>query len=256
MLAAVRRIFRIIMLVFFCLAMMLAAAISRLFAFSRWHRVKLGAFWAHQWSRGAAWIIGVRVRIFGDTVCESGRLVVSNHLGYLDILAHASVFLLRFAPKAEIRRWPFFGWLTALGSPVWIDRKNPRMSVHYAEEFRETMAHGISMLVYPEGTSTDGKHGLLPFKSTPFAAALQSRTTILPTLLFYRERGNQIASAAWFDDTPFGTHIWRTLGMPGVDIDVYILPEVVLSGDEDRKAVAAMVHDLMEKEYWKIEKAR
>ena len=159
MISAVRRFCRIIALIFFCLALMLAATLSFAFVFNRWKRVRMGAFWSRLWSRGAAFIIGVRVRVTGDIPAGNGFLVVSNHLGYLDILAHGSVFNLRFAPKAEIRKWPFFGWLTALGCPVWIDRRNPRMSACYAEEFKATMEHGISMLVYPEGTSTDGKHG-------------------------------------------------------------------------------------------------
>ena len=252
--AAVRRCCRIVALLIFCSLVMVVAAVSELFAFGVWRRVKLGAFWARFWGRGAAFFSGVRVRVFGKVPSGSGHLVVSNHLGYLDILAHASVFLLRFAPKAEIRKWPFFGWLTALGVPVWIDRKNPRMSARYAEEFQQTMAHDINMLVYPEGTSTDGKHGLLPFKSTPFAAVLDSRTPILPTLLFYRDRNGGESTAAWHDDTSFGVHLWRYLGSRGVDIDMYILPETTISGTESRKELAAHMHDIMEKEYWKIEK--
>lgn len=254
MISAVRRSFRIIALILFCTVLMVAAAVSLCLTFGRWRRIRLGAFWSRWWSRGAAFIVGIRVNVHGAVPEGTGFLVVSNHLGYLDIPAHGSVFNLRFAPKAEIRKWPFFGWLTALGCPVWIDRKNPRMSARYAEEFKATMEHGISMIVYPEGTSTDGKHGLLPFKSTPFAAALQSRTAILPTLLFYHLRGKGEHNVAWFDDTPFGVHVWRTLGCAGVDIDMYILPERHLSGYEERKTLAAEIHDLMEKEYWKIEK--
>ena len=254
MLAAVRRFYRIVALLIVCPAAMVAAAVSELFAFGYWRRVALGAFWARHWCRIAAFIVGVRIKVSGDIPSGNGHLVVSNHLGYLDILAHGAVFSLRFAPKAEIRRWPFFGWLTALGAPVWIDRKNPRMSALYAEAFRQTMAHGINMLVYPEGTSTDGEHGLLPFKSTPFAAVLTNRTPILPTLLFYRNRNGGKPEAAWHDDTPFAVHLWRFLGSAGVDIEMYILPEISVSGEEARKALAARVHDMMEKEYWKIEK--
>ena len=255
MIAFIRRSYRIAALLLWCIVLMVAASLSFGVVFGKWNRVRLGAFWTRFWSRGAAWIVGLRVRIFGAIPEGNGLLVVSNHLGYLDILAHGSTFKLRFAPKAEIRKWPFFGWLTALGSPVWIDRKNPRMSAVYAEEFKATMEHGISMLVYPEGTSSDGKHGLLPFKSTPFAAALSSGSNILPTLIFYRQRGNSSFNAAWYDDTPFGVHVWRVLGEKGTDVDLHILPVAELDKDDDRKRLASRIYDIMKEEYWQIERS-
>lgn len=253
MVSFLRRMIRIILLLFWCLSLMLLAALSHLFVWNCWKRIRMGSTWAQIWALGASRIVGIRIRKHGNSHFQSGCLVISNHLGYLDILVHASVFSLRFAPKAEIKKWPFFGWLTALGHPVWIDRKNPRMSALYAEAFQETMAHGISMLVYPEGTSTDGKHGLLPFKSTPFASALKCNAPIMPTLLFYHSRRGGDSLAAWHDDTPFGTHLWRVLGDAGTDIDIYCLPPALPAEDEDRKALAARIHDIMETEYWKVE---
>ena len=255
MLPALRRSFRIISLLLYCSLIMLIAALSQLFAFGIWRKVKSGAFWAKRWSRGAAWLTGIRIKIHGNIPEDKGFLVVANHLGYLDIPALGSILPLRFAPKAEIRKWPFFGWLTALGAPIWIDRKNPRMSAQYATAFKETLEHGISMLVFPEGTSTDGKHGLLPFKSTAFAAALECKSPILPVLLFYRGRdGGDGTDSAWHENTSFARHVWQVLGSAGTDIDIYILPEAQTSGFSDRKVLAVKIHDLMEEEYWKIEK--
>ena len=255
MLAVLRRSFRILSLLLYCTLIMLVAALSLLFTFGIWRKVKTGTFWAKIWSYGAAQLAGIKIKIHGNIPKDKGFLVVANHLGYLDIPALGSILPLRFAPKAEIRKWPFFGWLTALGAPVWIDRKNPRMSAQYATAFKETLEHGISMLVFPEGTSTDGKHGLLPFKSTAFAAALECQSPILPILLFYRGcDGGDGTESAWHDETPFAKHVWKVLGSAGTKIDIYILPEAQTSGVSDRKVLAAKMHDLMEEEYWKIEK--
>ena len=243
---ACRRWFRIFRLFLCCIAIMVAASVSRLFVFS-WRKCRLGVWWTQRWAAAVARILGMKITIYGRIPSGSGHLVVSNHLGYLDVIAHASILPIRFAPKAEIRRWPFFGWMTSLSSPIWIDRRNPRMSAVYAEQFRLTIRHGISMLVYPEGTSTDGDHGILPFKSTPFASAIAAGAKILPTLLFYPE------NAAWHDETPFGKHLWRVLGMKKLDIDIYILDEITVPENSDRKTLAAAVHQTMEKEYWKIE---
>lgn len=242
---------RIFLLTLWCTAVMIAAGASCLLAGGKWKRVRLGSWWVAVWSKAVCRIIGLRVRTHGELPGGQGALVVGNHLGYLDILVHGQVFKLRFAPKAEIKRWPVFGWLTALSAPVWIDRKNPRMSAVYAREFRETIENGVFMLVYPEGTSTGGKDGLLKFKSTPFASALECKSRIIPTLLFYSD-----PEAAWYDDTPFGVHILRVLEKKEITIDLYCFAPVLPEAGEDRKALAERIHGMMEMEYWKIENSR
>ena len=225
---------------------MLPAALSFI-GLSKWQRVKRGAFWASCWAKGCAVIAGVKTVIHGDLPKNSGVLLVSNHLGYLDILAHAANFHLRFTPNDGIKKWIFAGQLVALSAPIWIDRKHPRKAASYAAEFRDTMTNGVSLLVYPEGTSTDGKHGMLNFKSTVFAA-LPENCPIVPTVLFYHETPADV-SAAWFDDTPFGKHGWKVLGLKKVEIDLYILPPLFAGANEDRKQLAARVRETMLEEY-------
>ncbi|MCI5778480.1 MAG: 1-acyl-sn-glycerol-3-phosphate acyltransferase [Lentisphaeria bacterium] len=242
-----RRIAKIVLLLLWSLLLMLPAALSLCFL-HYWPRVRRGAEWARVWTRGAAWITGVNVVRHGELPAASGCLLVSNHLGYLDVLAHGSLFPIRFAPKAEIRHWFFFGPLVALGMPVWIDRKSPRKAERYAAEFRETLAHGVPLLVYPEGTSSDGKHGLLPFKSTPFAA-LPEDGRILPMVGFYRETPADSAPGAWFGDVPFPAHVWGVLGLREIRIDVFVLPEMRPLPGEGRKELAQRVRTAMMEEY-------
>ena len=242
-----RRVAKIFALSVCSLLMMVPAALS-LILLPYWPRVRTGAWWARTWARCAAWIVGVRTVVHGELPARKGRLLVSNHLGYLDVLAHGSLCPIRFAPKAEIRFWPLLGWLVALGMPVWIDRRSPRRSAQYAEQFRETLTHGIAMLVYPEGTSTDGKHGLLPFKSTPFAS-LPEGVPIQPLLTFYRETPANAAPGAWFGDVSFPSHVRGVLALREIRVDVFVLPEMMPLPGEGRKELAGRVRAAMEKEY-------
>ena len=225
------------------------AAVS-LIGLPQWKRVRRGAAWAQFWARGAARIAGVQTVVHGDIVPGKGVLLVSNHLGYLDILAHACNFRIRFTPNDGIKKWFFVGALVNLSCPVWIDRKNRKKAVEYARVFQETMDNGVSLLVYPEGTSTDGRHGMLPFKSTVFAS-LPPERPILPMVLFYHETPEDCGPASWGDDTPFGTHVWRVLGLKKVRIDLYVLPEMFAEPGEDRKALAGRVREVMLTEYEK-----
>ena len=225
-------------------------AVLSFIGLSKWDRVRRGAFWAQLWAKGCSRIMGVKTVIHGHAGFSSGVLLVSNHLGYLDILAHASVFKLRFTPNDGIKKWFIAGQLVALSSPVWIDRKHPRKAALYAGEFRDTMKNGVSLLVYPEGTSTDGEHGLLPFKSTVFAS-VSLEEPIVPTLLFYRKDPANEISGAWFDDTGFARHAWSVLGLHSVTVDLHILPEMFAGKNEDRKTLAARVRNVMIQEYEK-----
>lgn len=249
-----RRLFRVLLLILWCVLIFLLVPLSLLCAFGKWRKCRVSAWWTTFWAKGVARILNIRVAVCGTLPEEKGFMVVSNHLGYLDVIAHASVMPLRFAPKAEIKRWPVFGALTSLGNPVWIDRKNPRMAAAYAGEFKETVEHQLTMLVYPEGTSTSGRSGLLKFKSTPFAAALEAQAQILPTLLFYRHAPESRPLAAWHDDTPFDEHVWNVLGLDEIVIDIHILPAISSAGFADRKALTDAVYNSMTEEYWKIER--
>ena len=217
-----------------------------------WDGVAKAAEWTRLWARGSAWIANHRITVYGDPDAFQGGLIVGNHQGYLDIVAHASTFCIRFAPKKEIRSWPFLGFMIGLNRPVWIDRKSRQKSKETAEEMVETMRNGIAMLVYPEGTSTDGMHGLLPFKSTPFEAAAELSLPIQPTLLFYEGVPKQTEPLAWYGEQKLLPHIWRILGLKEIRMRVYILPIIRPEPGEDRKALARRVHDMMEKEYWRV----
>ena len=203
------------------------------------------------WAAVCAKIMNVEIKLM-TPVPEVGGLVVSNHTGPFDILVNAAVFPVRFAPKKELKSTPVIGPLVALSRPVWIDRKRKLESKKTAQTIAETIRNGVNMLVYPEGTSTDGRHGLLNFKSTAFDAAELTGCQVVKVLLFYDCPRDPGKSSAWYDDTPFGKYLWHALGLKKVVSRVYIIGVTKISEGEDRKKLASRVHSEMEIEYWRI----
>ena len=59
-----------------------------------------------------------------------------------------------------------------MSRPVWIDRSSPAKAKKTLDEFRQAIADGSALMIYPEGTTTRGDVPLLPFKSTAFEAVL------------------------------------------------------------------------------------
>ncbi|MGB2599731.1 MAG: lysophospholipid acyltransferase family protein [Candidatus Omnitrophota bacterium] len=220
------------------------------YQFRGWNGVKKINRLVHLLMTGAAKIINLRVKLSGEVPDASAGLVVSNHLSYLDIIAHGSVFPIRYSPKSEIAKWPILGWVTALSHPIWIKRKMKQASKETLKDFAETAKHGINLLVYPEGTSSDGKSGVLPFKSTLFEAAVAEDLPVIPVLTRYREAPGR-TTVCWYGDMTLLPHLWQVLGFPSIESELHLLPPVFPEG-RSRKEMASHVHELLSREYNKI----
>ena len=244
----IRRVCRafmlILWLIFIALAVMLLGVGNSWKARRRVTKISL------LWGKGLNWIFGIRTKIIGDPGQIAGGLVVSNHTGYVDILVHAGVWPIRFAAKSSIKYWPFIGWFVAIGRPVWIDRKSVSKSKIAEKEFRDSMTNDMLLLVYPEGTSTSGKGGILEFKSTPFEAAARGNNWIMPSIIRYADTpdGKPIA---WYDDMSFLPHLWRIFGYKRIYAEVTIIEPFKPEG-RNRKELAKFTHEKMLKEYEKI----
>ena len=196
------------------------------------------------WARVAARILNMHIKVIGDPDSFEGGMIVSNHQGYIDILVSASVFALRFAPKVQIRSWPFLGWFVSMNFPIWIDRESRAKSAEVATELEWTLQEKLSMLVYPEGTSTDGS-GLLPFKSTPFEPVVKLQLPVLPILIRYVETPDRYP-LAWYGDFSFLPHVGCLIGRKRIDATMEILPAVRPEPGESRKELANRIHAIMD----------
>ena len=242
-----RRSYRIPAIVFWAAGNALFVLFGRPFFRNR------GARLAEQtriWAAGLTSILGIEVRLYGvqDKKKNVTGLVVSNHTGYVDILTEAAAFGMRFTPKAEIRSWPVLGAYVQLSDPVWIDRTSPRKSADVLEEFRKTLREGIPLLVYPEGTSTDGRSGLKPFKSTSFETVVGTTLPVQPVLVFYRTEEDDV-SPAWYGDMTLMPHLWKILGNGKTVCEIHLLEPYFVPAGADRKQIMNEIRSRMSEQY-------
>ncbi len=214
-----------------------------------WSNIKKLCRMTQLWHIGTARIINLRVKVYGDIPKTSGVLLVSNHLGYIDIVTHGAILPMRYSPKIDIAGWPVLGWYIGLSRPIWIHRESKSSSKKILRNYIKTMRHGIDLAVYPEGTSTDGKHGILPFKSTPFEAAIEGDIPIVPVITRYIDDPKN--TVCWYGEMTLLPHMWQVLGMPSIKAEVHFLKPISPS-KMTRKELAGFVHDMMSKEYAKI----
>ena len=187
------------------------------------------------WQWGVCKIFGIRASIHGAPHTGPSVLYVSNHISYLDIPLIGGLIRASFVAKRDVRSWPVWGFLSRLQQTAFISRAR-----HDATQERNTLssmlAEGKSLILFPEGTSTEGTT-VLPFKSSLFAIALQGdqadSITIQPiTVRMSTVDGRAVDGPetgnlyAWPREmtTPLHIHLWRFAKTRGAHMDVFFHP--------------------------------
>ena len=196
------------------------------------------ALWLERWTKVALLIFGVRTRVVGTP--PSGGLLVSNHLGYLDIFVLASMAPLIFVSRADVRRWPLAGFLARLGGTIFIDRSRMADVVRVNDTLRPIVESGQAVAVFLEGTSTGGDR-VLPFKPSLLPPAIAGGWNVTPAYLRYEVPGGDASrDVAYWGDMVFFPHLMRFLGLPRVNATVHFGAPVRAAGE--RRALADALH--------------
>ena len=200
----------------------------------------------HRW---CCRILGLRVRTIGVATAKRPALFVANHVSYVDIEILGGVIEGSFIAKAEVARWPLFGWLAKLQRTVFVDRR-VRSTAAQRDAIRQRLEAGDDLILFPEGTAGDGNR-VLPFKSALFSVADDSGPrglTVQPVSIAYL-RLDDIPMGrayrpffAWYGDMTLAPHLWTMLGLGTVDVAVNFHPPVTLAALGSRKALAEHCH--------------
>jgi len=144
------------------------------------HRSSLSAreHWLQAACRSALRALGVSWSAAGRPPATSA-LIAANHLGYLDILVLAAMTPTVFVAKREVRDWPVFGWFARMAGTRFVDRERRSDVARVGDEIAPVLAAGLRVVLFLEGTSTDGRT-VQPFKSSLLEPAVQARWPIIP----------------------------------------------------------------------------
>jgi 1-acyl-sn-glycerol-3-phosphate acyltransferase len=156
--------------------------------------------WLHRWCRFACRVLGIRVTTLG-AMPRSG-LLVCNHLSYLDIIVLSSIRPCIFVAKRDVAGWPLFGWLAHAAGTIFVDRQRPLATAFAVNRIHATLASGSVVVLFPEGTSSDGST-VLPFKSALLESAVQLRCPVASASIQYALDDGSVADEVcyWRDMT-------------------------------------------------------
>ena len=200
------------------------------------------------WSRGLLRVCGMRLvvagRAFDPRLAREGavpgtlgRLVLSNHISWIDVFALLGTLPSRFVAKSEIGRWPVVGWLVTLVGTLYIERGRRHAVAAMNQRVRDRLEAGETIVVFGEGTTGDG-FSVLPFHSNLIAPALEVGCEIWPVGLRYTEAGTQTSAAGFVGDMGLVTSLWNILVARDIAVEVACLPGFIASAEHTRHELA------------------
>jgi 1-acyl-sn-glycerol-3-phosphate acyltransferase len=187
-----------------------------------------------RWHAAMGRLLGLRATIDGAPP-TGAFLLVANHLSYVDVLLLGGAIEAVFVARADVRGWPLLGALASSTGTIFIDRGSRRDTLRVGEAIGRALAHGRAVVVFPEGTSTDGTD-VLPFKSSLLDVAARHALPVYYATIRYSTQ-----AAAWGGDEPFATHAWRLLQQPRIEAVLRFGAAPIATND--RKELAQQLRD-------------
>jgi 1-acyl-sn-glycerol-3-phosphate acyltransferase len=194
-------------------------------------------------------VLRIRIRVVGEPVRGRAVLFVSNHVSWADILVIGSIAPIAFVSKSEVGHWPVVGTAARVQRTVFVDRARRHQTGDAIAQIVERLASGISVVLFAEGTSSDGNR-VLPFRSALVGAVKEAGARaeqgilIQPMSIAYTGQqgipmGRQNRPlVAWYGDLDFMPHIKEFIARGAVDVVVSYGDPIAADGSADRKAMA------------------
>jgi len=138
------------------------------------------------WSWVFSMLTFIRYEFQGRENFRKGQsyIYVSNHTSFLDLPGLAMLIPGEFRPlaKKELLKIPVFG-LIARGATVIVDRSSGESRKRSLDKLKKTLAEGISILLFAEGTQNRSREVLQPFKDGAFRLAIDTQMPVLPMVV-------------------------------------------------------------------------
>jgi 1-acyl-sn-glycerol-3-phosphate acyltransferase len=215
-------------------------------------RAKVG--FAQVYWTGICMMLGMKIRVIGQAALPHGGrpvVYVSNHSSWVDIPVLGARLGASFIAKQEVGTWPVISQIARLGRTVYV-RRSRASTARERDEMRDRLAAGDSLILFPEGTSSDGSR-VLPFRSAFLSIAEQAVTAdgktpiIQPVSIVYDRLSGLPAGRAtrpifaWYGDMDIASHFWRLGQCTGLRVTVVLHEPMDPAAFAGRKQVSQSV---------------
>ena len=219
-------------------------------------KLKLRKTFPNRFHRFLTKLFGIRITVIGKPIQDRGVLMVGNHASYLDILIMSAVARVSFVGKSDVAKWPLFGTMAKLQETIFVERSRRSGAGETLDIIRERLREGTALVLFAEGTSTDGNR-VIRFKSSLMGAAelkLESdeagvarSVPVQPFTIAYvgmhgMPLGREDRSLyAWYGDMELLPHLWE--GLKAGPLDVVVEFHHPIPVDGGRKKIAELAEE-------------
>jgi 1-acyl-sn-glycerol-3-phosphate acyltransferase len=191
--------------------------------------------------------MGVRITVEGEPVKNQPCLMISNHASWQDILLLGGTTPVSFVAKHEVSTWPVIGTLARMARTVFVDRSRRHAAGDTKNDMQSRLENGDTLVLFPEGTTSDGSH-ILPFKTSLFGASqleVDGKHVKVQsvTIAYQRNWGIPMGRATrnkftWPGDVELGQHLWNNLKSGPLDVTIRFHPPTDVDEVGGRKVLA------------------
>ncbi len=188
-------------------------------------------------------IMGFTSEVHGQIPEGMPSLVVANHIGTLDPWILASRFKVAFVAKAEMANWPVISLVCRAVGIIFAHRSQVMKTNGTVNEIHERMRSGVSVMIFPEGTTSNGQQ-LLPFKTGGFQAVAGMEDGYIIPMYFHARTiagrlvdKNSRETITWSSPQGMFANIWHIMGLGPLHFVIRIGEPIAASG-KDRKELA------------------
>lgn len=199
--------------------------------------------WLHRASVRVLRVFVSRVETAG--ILPRPGLLVSNHLSYVDILLLGSVVPAVFVSKSEVKDWPVFGWFSRVAGTIFVERGKRADVGRISAEIAAHLRNGHVVVLFPEGTSSDGRD-VLPFRSSLLEPVTGAQHDLFAAHLAYSLPDGSVENdVCYWGDMTFFPHLVKLLGKPRASARVRF--SEVAAAPDCRKTLARQLHEEVRK---------
>lgn len=193
------------------------------------------------WARAMVVLLAIKTDVRGRAPAVP-FLLVSNHLGYVDVVVFAAHVDAVFVAKSEVARWPVLGVMCRGMGTIFVDRASRRDPARVNGLIEQAISEGQGVVVFPEGTSTAGDD-VLPFKAGLLEAAARGGRPVSYASVSYCTSAAEAPareSVCWWGEMTFLPHLIGLFRLSGINATLVFGGEAI--GGSDRKILAERLH--------------
>jgi 1-acyl-sn-glycerol-3-phosphate acyltransferase len=172
------------------------------------------------WCASVCRILNVEIEVVGKP-CSKTQLWVANHISWLDIIALGGRHPLLFVAKAEVADWPVMGYLARRLGTLFVRRGDAEQTTAIAEQMAWQLRQGRQIMLFPEGTTTDGSR-VLRFHAKLLQPAQLAHAPVQAIAVEYLDEARNIAPFIGDDD--FLPHLLRILILEHIRLRLHYCP--------------------------------